>query len=98
MVQINRVVQKKKQNSSQKQDSSRKQTSSSKTNVFNVKVIDPNALIEKLRFILGKSIKTKTDGMLARMILDEFLGTKNITQKEYSTLCKKCDFEKSLCW
>ena len=33
--------------------------------------------------------------MLAEMILDGLLRTKNITRKDYNTICKKSNFEKT---
>ena len=81
-----------KQDSSNKQDSSRKQTSSrqqttrkqttsTETNTFK-KDIDPNIRCGKFNSILEKPVKSKIDSTMYKMIIDEFLSTKNKTRKE----------------
>ena len=77
-------------------DSSGKQYRSSKTISFNVVDIHPYILCEKLKVIVQKPVRSETDITMYKMIMDEFLGTKNITRQEYKRLFKKYDFSLDL--
>ena len=50
-----------------------KQDNSNKTITFNVSVIDPNTLCEKLRRILEKPVKLEFDVTMTKVIIDEIL-------------------------
>ena len=58
-------------------DSSEKQYRSSKTSSFNVLDIDPNILCEEIKVIVEKAVRSKNDITMYKMIIDEFLRTKN---------------------
>ena len=87
-----------------KQDRSRKQVNPKVQNSFSeqdsfgdsIKDIDPNMLFEKLNTIWEKRIRSETNLMLAKVVLDEILKVKSITRREINNICKKTDFEKIL--
>ena len=79
---------------SYKQVRSRKQTKSRKQAISNNNIIDvdPNHLCDKLREILSKPNMTESDYTMSNMILDELLGTKCISRKDYNAICKNIGF------
>ena len=50
---------------------------------------DPNNPCDNLRENLGKPDKTESDYKMLKMIVDEFLGTKNSTRKQYNGVYEK---------
>ena len=56
---------------------------------FYVEDIDPNILSDILRINLRRVNKTEWDDIKSEAIINELLRTKNITQKQYSVLCRK---------
>ena len=50
--------------------------------------VDPNIPCEKLRSILEASIKSESDIVLTKMILDEFLRVEAVIKKQYINICR----------
>ena len=53
---------------------------------------DPDLLCDKLRETLSKPVMLEDDYTVFKMIIDELLRVKCITQKQYNAMCKKIGF------
>ena len=90
---INNQVRSRKQNKSKKQASSNIQDCLNKQDISINSIIDsdPNLLCDKMREILSKPDMVESDHTMLKMILDEFLGTKCISRKQYNAICKNIE-------
>ena len=78
------------QNSSRKRNSTSEQITASKQDIWSNSLIDvdPNIPCDKLRSNLEKPIKSESDIVLNKMLLDELLRVEALTKKQYINICK----------
>ena len=83
-----------KQFRSRKQVSTRKQDDSNKQDISvnYITDVDPDLLCDKLREILEKPDRIESDNTMIKMIIDELLGVKALTKKQYNNMCKNLIF------
>ena len=105
IVQKNKIIQKQdssskhessnKQAGSSKQYSSNKQDTSSKKDISTNYLLDVdlNILCESLQKLLEKSVKSESDNVLIKMIIDELLRVKAITKRQYKNMSENFDFK-----